>query len=102
MEPPFACSLDATGARSQLDEWRDLLRSTVVSVEWAQTTSLRMGLHADDTSIAALIALATREVECCPFICFAIEVDARGLALCVSVPPDAAAILQGFAQLVET
>jgi hypothetical protein len=101
MEPPVACSLDATGARSQLDEWRDLLRSMVVSIEWAQPTCLRMGLQADHVSTAALVALATREVECCPFFRFAIEVDARRLAFTVSVPPEGAAILQDFAQLVE-
>ena len=99
MEPPVACSLDAASARSQLEEWRRVLGAVVSIVEWPEPTSLRMGILGDAASVTALLALAEREVACCPFFRFALEVDARGLALVVSVPVDAVPILQDFALL---
>jgi MerR family copper efflux transcriptional regulator len=99
MEPPVACSLEPANARSQVDEWRSLLGAVVSTVEWTDPTSLRMGIRGQGDSVAALLALARREVACCPFFRFALEIDSRGLGLVVSVPADAVPILQDFAQL---
>ena len=60
--------------------------------------------HPDATAgrrgaVARIVALAEREAACCPFFRFAVEVDANGLALTVTVPPDAAEVLVAFAAL---
>lgn len=73
MDISVACSRTPAGAQSQLGEWRDPL--------------------------AAVVALAQREKACCPFFGFAIEIAADSLALQVTVPPDAVALLDSFAQL---
>jgi hypothetical protein len=98
VDEPIACSLDADGARSQLDEWHAVLRAAVVSTERETTTLVRMRLRAD-AEVARIVALAEREVACCPFFRFAIEIDTNGLALTVTVPPDAADVLVAFAAL---
>jgi len=100
VDEPIACSLDADGARSQLDEWHAVLRAAVVSTEREGPTLVRMRLRADAEAVARILALAEREVACCPFFRFAIEIDANGLALTVAVPPDAAEVLVAFAALV--
>jgi hypothetical protein len=101
MRIPIACSLDAASARSQVDEWRTLLGALVASVEWIAPTSLRLGLRLEGDSLTDLLSLAQREVSCCPFFRFAVEVDARGVALVVAVPEDAVSILQDFARLAQ-
>jgi hypothetical protein len=101
VEIPISCSLDAADARSQVDEWQVLLGAHVVTVEWSASTTLNMRLDAT-TDPAALFALAQREVDCCPFFRFAVEVDDRGLGLVVQVPADAISILQNFAQFAST
>jgi hypothetical protein len=100
MEPPIACSLDSGGALAQLEEWRNLLDAVVTTVERRAPTELRMQLDADQNSIGAVIALAQREVACCPFFAFTLQVDAHGMTLTTTVPPDAAPVVEAFAQLV--
>jgi hypothetical protein len=43
--------------------------------------------------IAAVLALAQREVACCPFFTFSLEIGAERLVLAVDVPADAAGVL---------
>jgi hypothetical protein len=81
-----------------VDEWRELLGTIVTAVESPTTNTLRMRL-ADGAGTDALVALAQQEVACCPFFSFALEIDALGLVLTASVPPEAAPVLEGFAQL---
>ena len=49
--------------------------------------------------LEAVVRLAQREKACCPFFDFSILVDAGTVALRVSVPAGAAAILDDFARL---
>jgi hypothetical protein len=96
---PISCALDAGDARAQLGEWADVLRATVVSSTAAGAGAVRMQLDpAGD--IGRIVALAQREVACCPFFRFAIEIDTDGVALIASVPPEAAQILDTFAAFV--
>jgi hypothetical protein len=96
--PPIACSLDAGEARAQLGEWESALRAAVVSTQRDDSTELRMQLD-PASDIGRIVALAQREVACCPFFRFAVEIDTRGLRLIVSAPPDAAAILDALQTL---
>ena len=98
-DPEIACSLEPGAARSQLGEWATLLRTAVVSSERSDTTTLRMRL--DDTSeLGRIAALSRREVACCPFFRFVIEIESVGAVLTASVPLVAAPILDAFAALV--
>jgi hypothetical protein len=99
VDEPIACSLDAAGARSQLDEWHKVLGAAVVSTDHESSTVARMRLRADSETVGRIAALAEREAACCPFFHFAIEIDASGVALTVRVPPDAAEVLVAFTAL---
>jgi hypothetical protein len=99
VDEPIACSLDADGARSQLDEWHAVLHAAVVATARESATDIRMQLRADPEVVGRIVALAQREVACCPFFRFAIEIDTHGLALTATVPPDAAEVLTAFAAL---
>jgi hypothetical protein len=98
-DPEIACSLDAGTARSQLDEWATLLGPVVVSSERRDPTTLRILLD-DASELGRIAELSRREVACCPFFHFAIEIESTGAALTVSVPLDAVPILDAFAALV--
>jgi hypothetical protein len=97
-EPPIACSLDTGEARAQLGEWEATLGAAVVATERGESGELRMQLDPSG-DIGRIVELAQREVACCPFFRFAIEIDTQGIALIVSAPADAAPILDAFAAL---
>jgi hypothetical protein len=99
MHEPIACSLDATDARTQLGEWQAALGAAVVSVERTSAETVRMTLRPELDGITTLLGLARREVACCPFFRFAVEIDTRGAALTISVPPEAATVLDAFTEL---
>jgi hypothetical protein len=99
MEQPIACSLDVDQAGTRLDEWR-ALAPAVRSADRTDPTSLVVQIDGTDDQLAALAVLARKEAECCPFFAFAIEVSARELTFRVTVPADAAAVLDEFASLL--
>jgi hypothetical protein len=98
---PITCTLDTDGARAQIDEWQSLLSATVVSTQRDDPATTRMEL-APDCDVAAIVALARREVACCSFFRFAIEIGPRASTLVVSVPAEAAPILDAFTALAQT
>jgi len=76
-----------------------VLAAAVVSTERPEAQTVRMRLRPGSEQISPLVALAQREVACCPFFRFALDIDADGLAFTVTVPPDAESILDAFATL---
>lgn len=98
MRKPIACALDDSSARAQLEEWRAALTAAVVTTERvdAQTLEMRLRPNAD---VATIVALAEREITCCPFFGFSINLDADGATFVATVPADAAPILDAFATL---
>ena len=91
---PIACRLDGAAARSQLDEWRDLLSALVESAERIAPGELALRLGPDPARLAALIDLARREKACCPFFGFTFTVEADAVTLHVLVPDEAASVLE--------
>ena len=69
------------------------------NVEWQAPTSVRMALRPEGEWLAAVLALAEREVACCPFFRFAVEIDSRGWGLSITVPADALPVLHDFVLL---
>jgi hypothetical protein len=98
MRKPVACSLDNSAARDQLAEGRRALASAVVASERVDAQTLELRLR-PDADLAAIVALARREIACCPFFGFAFNLDADKITFVATVPPDAAAILDAFATL---
>ena len=99
MQVPIACNLTDQAARSQLEEWRNLLPKAAVAAERTSPTDLVFLLKDGLPHLPALVGLAQREKACCGFFDFAIVIAADHAALRVSVPPDAAALLDDFGRL---
>ena len=93
---PISCTLQVNDARSQLGEWREVFRRIVNGSERVSPNRLELGLL-PETDIGSVISLAQREVACCAFFSFAIEIEADRLVLAVEVPNDAVEILDQLA-----
>jgi hypothetical protein len=96
---PIACRLTAGAARSQLDEWRQVATAHVGAVERVAPTQLRLRLG-DLVGLDTVVRLAQREKACCPFFDFALDIEAETVFLRVTVPEDAASILDDFSRVL--
>lgn len=96
-EPAIACTLGATDLSGRIDEWQRIL-GFVTARDALPDGGLRLTL-APDAPVGEMAALAAAEQQCCAFFGFALTVDARGAALEVHAPADAAdlvvALLRG-------
>jgi DNA-binding transcriptional MerR regulator len=89
-ETAIACSLTATEVPERRGDWQALLAHVVdrASVEGGTRVSFAPTVPVDQ-----LVRLVTAEQACCSFFRFAITVDARGTALEVRAPGDAADLI---------
>lgn len=92
---PITCTLTADDTTTRVDEWRQLLESSVVEV-MRTDTSARLVLMGGDDAILAAIDLARREKACCAFFEFRLVLLPDAVWLEVEAPPEAAAILDGI------
>ena len=99
MRVPIACSLDASAARSQVDEWRSVLSRTVAEVQRSSPTQVTMTLREDLVGLTELVQLAQREKACCGFFEFELAIDADRARFLVSVPDEATDVLDEFGAL---
>jgi hypothetical protein len=88
VEIPIACTLGPGDAASQLGEWRAMLRQIVTRTERISPHRLELELR-PDTDMASVVRLAQREVACCAFFTFTVEIAAPRLVLVVEVPDEA-------------
>lgn len=98
MTAPIACSLDHTEAVSLLDDWAVALAASTVARQRRSPTELALVMVGDFARLEAVVRLAQREKACCPFFDFALHLEADAVILTVSVPADAASVLDRFAQ----
>ena len=96
MRVPIACSLDATAARSQVDEWRLVIGRAVAEIERSSPTKVTMTLKEDLVGLTDLVLLAQREKACCGFFEFDLAIDADCARFRVSVPEEARDVLDEF------
>ncbi|HWF16243.1 MAG TPA: hypothetical protein VG244_08705 [Acidimicrobiales bacterium] len=94
-EVPIACSLDAGALTDRFDEWRALVASSVTSLV-AEPTVLHLVLDPTDAALVAAVALAQREVQCCPFFGVAVLIGADHRTLSLSVPDGAEEAMATF------
>jgi MerR family copper efflux transcriptional regulator len=96
---PIACSLTSEDARGRVAEWRELLESSIDRVERTDSVA-RLHVVGDDQTLLRVVDLAEREKACCPFFDFSLELGHDQRWLRVSVPPDAAAVLNELLPLL--
>lgn len=99
MSAPIACSLTHAAARSQLGEWRTIMAIAADTAERRSPTELSFRLRPDLAGLSDLVRLAQREHACCPFFDFTLRITATSSSLVISVPSDAAPVLDTFAGL---
>lgn len=96
MDIPVACSLTASDARAQLDEWKELFARAVTSAERVSPRRFEALLQPELPELSELVQLAQREKACCPFFDFALIIDAASTKFVVSVPDHASSVLDHF------
>ncbi len=97
MRIPIACTLDEVSARDQVEEWHQTLAGSVAVVERPSPVELHLVLRPDLAGLTEVVRLAQREKRCCAFFDFALRIEPAAVRLVVSVPADAAALLDVFA-----
>jgi len=93
---PIACSLTQPAARTQLDEWRELLDAAVVRRHRISAGRLELDLDPAFRPLDDLVQLARREAACCTFFNFSLTIDAELLTFVIEVPPEAEGVLDQF------
>ena len=96
---PIACSLEAGEIGARVDEWRRQLAANATGMDRPHPGRLDIRLGDDRDGLAGLMKLARLEKGCCPFFGFTFEVGASATTLVIEAPADAAALLDGFADL---
>jgi len=96
---PIACSLDDGTLAERIDEWRELVASSVVNVE-ADATSVRLELGDSEAALVAAASLGQREKQCCAFFTVAIELGSDRRTLTLSVPDGAEEAMATFVALL--
>ena len=99
MRVPIACTLTANQLPDRVEEWRSFLGAQVTAVE-REAGAARLRLAEGDDVLAAAADLAQREKQCCAFFEFAIALDGEYRWLTVSVPDDAAPVLDELLTLL--
>jgi MerR family transcriptional regulator, copper efflux regulator len=90
--PALACSLSAAEAAERAARWRALLDTRLLS-RTTTTSGQRLAFPTDAAAADELDALIAAERDCCPFLGVTVERFDGALILDVSVPPDAAPIV---------
>jgi hypothetical protein len=96
---PIACTLTVDDAATRIDEWRAVLDRSIASVHRTSPTEIVLTLRDDRAGLDDLVGLARREVACCAFFDFTLDIAVDAVALVVTVPADAAGVLDDFAAL---
>lgn len=91
MKVPIACTLVGGDVPQRISDWKDAL--TAVNARQPIAGGVRLEL-CSDAPVARIAELAVAEQQCCAFFEFALTVDSRGVALEVTGPDDAAAVVE--------
>ena len=95
---PVACSLSGSDMAERQAELCALFADSVVEKK-RDERGLRLLLR-DSPGLAERVARVVElERECCPFLQIALEREAGHLDLRIEGPPEAAPVIDGFAQL---
>lgn len=87
--PPVACTLSGAAVEERAGEWAALLGDVVERRPIDGGVRLTLG----STPAHTVAELAARELQCCAFFGFSIRLDHDGVALDVTGPPEAQAMI---------
>lgn len=90
---PVVCTLEAADMPGRLQQWRHLVTHVVDRTAIDGGTRLQLD---SATPLGQLALLVGAEQRCCSFFAFAITVDSRGIALEVTGPPEAQAMVESL------
>ena len=96
---PIACSLTEALAADRVREWQAFVADRVDSAS-REAAQVRLRLRPGEQAIVAAADLAGREKACCPFFSFALDIEADGIWLRITVPGEAGGVLDDFASLL--
>jgi hypothetical protein len=88
---PIACTLEAGAMRGRIEDWQAMLAHVSHREEVHHGVRL---VFEPSTPFDELMRLTAAEHDCCQFFAFAITVDTRGIALEVTAPVEALALVQ--------
>ncbi|HVC71481.1 MAG TPA: MerR family transcriptional regulator [Acidimicrobiales bacterium] len=92
--PPVACSLGSSEIPDRLADWQNVLNRARTR---SATADGALRWEFDSTGVVDQLArLTVAEQKCCPFFSFTITVDARGIALDVRAPAEAAGTVRSL------
>ena len=91
-DPPIVCTLGTEAMPARLGEWAGVLDR--VEERRATPDGVELRFPRDPDVLAALAAVAAKEVECCSFFTFTLTLDARAAWLAVTAPPDGVPIVR--------
>ena len=97
--PPIACSLDVGALAGRIGEWRDLVASSVVSLD-VESTAVHMVLDDSEPALLAAVSLGQREKRCCAFFEVTIDIGPDRRTLSLSVPAGAEEAMATFVALL--
>jgi DNA-binding transcriptional MerR regulator len=92
--PAIACSLKIEAMPERLRAWRAVQRRVVEQEEVAGGQRLVL---APEVDLPALVRLMADEQACCPYFRFHLTIDARGVALEITAPEEAAGLVAALA-----
>jgi hypothetical protein len=101
MKIPIACTLESSDARDQLGEWQEVLDEAVGGSERVSANRLELTI-VPNADIGPVISLAQREIACCSFFSFTLEIQAERLVLAIEVPDDAVEVLDQLVNVTGT
>ena len=85
-DAPVVCTLEAEATPARLREWEALFAH--VEERRATPDGIELRFPRDPDVLAALAAVAAKEVACCAFFTFTLTLDTRAAWLAVAAPPD--------------
>ena len=85
-DAPIVCNLEAEDVPKRLGEWQSVLEHVEARREIPNGVELQVARDPD--LLAALTAVATKEVACCSFFTFTLTIDANAARVVVVAPDD--------------
>jgi hypothetical protein len=92
---PIACTLSASDQVARADEWRQL-KAKAITREFTDAGA-RLTFAPGTIAATEVADLVAREVTCCPFFTFTLEVTAQHLMLTITAPEDAVQVVAALA-----
>jgi hypothetical protein len=96
---PIACTLEGDALPERLREWQAVFEH--VETRRATPDGVTLRFPSDPDVLAAVSAVAAKEVACCSFFTFTLTIDAQVAWLSVGAPADAVPLVRTLFSAVD-